>query len=148
MLGICAELQYLRFLTDLQNKTWALFNNSNTLYPGVFPGIRKFEAELVTMVLGIVHGHENGAVGLLSSGGTESILLAVLAYREQARARGITEPEIICGISAHPAVYKACHVSSFWSLLLVSPSHTVICLSGVFLKPHCVTVLWGETCQG
>ena len=49
------------------------------------------------------------AVGLLSSGGTESILLAVLAYREQGRARGIERPEILAAISAHPALTKACH---------------------------------------
>ncbi len=56
-----------------------------------------------------VGGGEAGAVGLLSSGGTESILLAVLAYREQGRKeRGIEEPEIICALSAHPALFKAC----------------------------------------
>ena len=48
------------------------------------------------------------SVGLLSSGGTESIILAVLAYREEGRRRGIAEPEIICGLSAHPALTKAC----------------------------------------
>jgi len=96
-------------LTAVQNEAWGMFNCSNTLYPSTFPGIRKFEAEIVSMTLGLVHGHEAGAVGLLSSGGTESIALAVLAYRNAARAKGITEPEIICGLSAHPALTKACH---------------------------------------
>ena len=59
------------------------------LYPGVFPSLRKFESELVSSVVGLVHGHECGAVGLLSSGGTESVLLAALSYREMARKRGI-----------------------------------------------------------
>ena len=95
-------------LTRLQNEAYGLFNCSNTLYPGTFPGVRKFEAEIVSMALGIVHGHEVGGVGLLSSGGTESIILAVLAYREEGRRRGIAEPEIICGLSAHPALTKAC----------------------------------------
>jgi sphinganine-1-phosphate aldolase len=96
-------------LTAIQNEAWSLFNCSNSLYPQTFPGIRKFEAEIVSMTLGIVHGHEHNCVGLLSSGGTESILLAVLAYREQGRKKGITEPEIVCGISAHPALFKGCH---------------------------------------
>ena len=65
-------------LTQLQADMWALFNSSNTLYPEVFPGTRKFEAELVAMTLDMLHGGPSGAVGLLSSGGTESILLAVL----------------------------------------------------------------------
>ena len=107
-------------------------------YPTVFPAVRKFEAELITMVLAgdpralvglvfskqvvmvrsprpartlqaTVHGVEAGAVGLLTSGGTESILLAVLGYRQQGLERGVTEPEIVSGITAHPALMKACH---------------------------------------
>ena len=96
-------------LTDLQAKVWELFNTSNALYPKEFPSLRKMEAEVISMTVGLVHGHECGAVGLLSSGGTESVLLAALAYREQGRKRGIRDPQIICGISAHPAITKACH---------------------------------------
>jgi len=115
-------------LTKVQNEAWALFNCSNTLYPGTFPGVRKFEAELISMTLGIVHGHECGAVGLMTSGGTESILVAVLAYRNAYRqkfgfggggsekdsavldaADSLPAPEVICGVSAHPALTKACH---------------------------------------
>jgi len=93
-------------LTDLQAAFWKQFNSTNTLYPGAFPAIRKMEAELIAMTCDLV----GGACGLLSSGGTESILLAVLAYREQGRKRhiSITAPEIICGITAHPALAKAC----------------------------------------
>lgn len=79
------------------------------LYPDVFPGARKFEAEIVAMVLDMLHGSSCRAVGLLSSGGTESILLAILAYREQGRQRGIETPEVLAAISAHPALMKACH---------------------------------------
>ena len=45
------------------------------------------------MTLNLVHAKPT-SVGLLSSGGTESILLAILAYREQGRKKGITEPEV------------------------------------------------------
>lgn len=62
-------------LSATQADAWALFNCSNTLYPATFPGVRKFEAEVVSMVLGLVHGPEHGAVGLLTSGGTESIMV-------------------------------------------------------------------------
>ena len=96
-------------LTRLQADVWALFNCSNTLYPEVFPGTRKFEAEVIAMTVDMLHGRECGAVGLLTSGGTESILIAVLAYREQARARGNDEPEILAAVTAHPALTKACH---------------------------------------
>ena len=48
--------------------------------------------------------------GSLSSGGTESILLAMKTYRDQAREeRGITHPEMVAPASAHPAFDKAAH---------------------------------------
>jgi len=46
---------------------------------------------------------------LLASGGTESILIAVLAHRNWGRAQGIEDPEVICCRTAHPAIDKACH---------------------------------------
>ena len=92
-------------ITTLQSKMWGLFNSTNSLYPGVFPSIRKFEAELISMVSSMVQGK----CGLLTSGGTESILIAVLAYRQHyAKAKKITSPEIICCVTAHPAIHKAC----------------------------------------
>ncbi|GMH52777.1 hypothetical protein TrST_g13553 [Triparma strigata] len=91
-------------VTEVQAKMWGLFNSTNSLYPGVFPSVRKFEAEVIAMTTNMV----NGSCGLLSSGGTESILLAVLAYREQGLKRGITSPNMICCVTAHPAIFKAC----------------------------------------
>jgi len=96
-------------LTAVQAEAWSMFNNSNSLYPGVFPSIRKFEAEIVSMAVSLVNGQKTGAVVLLSSGGTESILIAMWGYREWARQRGIENPEVICSHTAHPAVDKACH---------------------------------------
>eukprot|EP01060_Flectonema_neradi_P030832 TRINITY_DN4553_c1_g1_i3.p1 TRINITY_DN4553_c1_g1~~TRINITY_DN4553_c1_g1_i3.p1 ORF type:complete len:547 (+),score=142.66 TRINITY_DN4553_c1_g1_i3:48-1643(+) len=92
-------------LSELQAAIWKKFSTTNSLYPMVFPVVRKFEAELVTMVTNMVHGK----VGLLTSGGTESIVIAMLAYREQGYKNGIAVPEIVCGVTAHPAVAKAAH---------------------------------------
>ena len=90
-------------LSELQAAMWKKFSTTNSLYPMVFPVVRKFEAELVTIVSNMV----NGKVGLLTSGGTESIMIAMLAYRNQGYQNGITKPEIVCGDTAHPAVLKA-----------------------------------------
>jgi sphinganine-1-phosphate aldolase len=49
------------------------------------------------------------ACGAMTSGGTESILMAMLAYRNRGRARGIVEPEIIAADTAHAAFDKAAH---------------------------------------
>ena len=54
-------------------------------------------------------GGSSTCVGLFTSGGTESIMIAVLAYREWGISKGIAAPEIVAAISAHPALFKACH---------------------------------------
>ena len=103
--GIYHDDRNLPDLPEIQSHMWSQFHATNLLYPAVFPGARKFEAEVVSMVLDMVQGN----CGLLSSGGTESILIAVLAYREQARKeRGIENPEIVACVTAHPALSKAC----------------------------------------
>jgi sphinganine-1-phosphate aldolase len=76
-------------LSAVQADAWALFNCSNTLYPATFPGVRKFEAEVVSMVLGLVQDSTcaNKAVGLLTSGGTESIMVSSKKGIEKKRGR-------------------------------------------------------------
>jgi len=49
-----------------------------------------------------------GACGLVTSGGTESIFIACLAYRQQGRERGITKPNIVCSNNTHCGFDKAC----------------------------------------
>ncbi|KAG5643381.1 hypothetical protein DXG03_000995 [Asterophora parasitica] len=78
---------------------------SNPLHPDVFPAVRKMEAEIVAMCLKL-YNNPNGA-GTMTSGGTESIIMAVKTYRDWAReVKGITEPEIIIPSSAHAAFDK------------------------------------------
>jgi sphinganine-1-phosphate aldolase len=78
---------------------------SNPLHPDVFPAIRKMEAEIVSMCLKL-YNNPDGA-GTTTSGGTESIVMAVKTYRDWARTvKGITEPEIIIPSSAHAAFDK------------------------------------------
>ncbi len=121
-------------VAELQARVWARFACTNALFPGVYPALRKFEAEVVSMVLGLVHGHECGAVGLLTSGGTESILLAVLAYREEARRRGISAPRIVAGLSAHPALLKA--GAYFGVDVAIAPLGPDLCLTAAGAAPY------------
>lgn len=61
------------------------------------------------MTLNLFHGGPDGC-GTMTSGGTESILMACKAYRDFAKAkRGITEPEIVVPVTAHAAFDKACY---------------------------------------
>ena len=38
-------------LTELQCKAYSMFAVTNPLHPGVFPGVRKMESEIVAMVI-------------------------------------------------------------------------------------------------
>jgi len=79
---------------------------SNTLHMDQFLPIVQMEAEIIRMVLNLFHGDAT-TCGIGTSGGTESILLAMLAYREQGREKGITEPNIVVSDTAHSAFHKA-----------------------------------------
>jgi glutamate/tyrosine decarboxylase-like PLP-dependent enzyme len=84
----------------------AMFLHDNALNPAAFPSIARIQSEVVAMCASLVHGGE----GFLTSGGTESILMAVKAARERGKAeRGVTAPEMVLARSAHAAFHKAGH---------------------------------------
>jgi glutamate/tyrosine decarboxylase-like PLP-dependent enzyme len=78
--GVCV---YLRACGLLRSAiSLALEHTPSFPFPGVFTSVRKFEAEIVAMVVSMLHGGGDvGACGSLTSGGSESILMAVKAYR-------------------------------------------------------------------
>jgi glutamate/tyrosine decarboxylase-like PLP-dependent enzyme len=85
----------------------SLYLFENALNPFRFPSLREMEVDVVSMTAGLLHAPA-GAGGAMTSGGTESILMAVLSARERARAeRGVTRPELVAPHSAHPAFAKA-----------------------------------------
>ncbi|KAF9264156.1 PLP-dependent transferase [Marasmius fiardii PR-910] len=93
-------------LTEIIVAAYSRYCVSNPLHPDVFPAIRKMEAEIVSMCLRL-YNCPDGA-GTMTSGGTESIVMAVKTYREWARkTKGITEPEMVIPVTAHAAFDKA-----------------------------------------
>eukprot|EP00878_Enallax_costatus_P033408 GHUV01036837.1.p1 GENE.GHUV01036837.1~~GHUV01036837.1.p1 ORF type:complete len:313 (+),score=53.53 GHUV01036837.1:569-1507(+) len=97
---------------ELLDETYALFSWTNPLHADVFPSVRQMEAEVVAMTAAMMNGGPNtsapDACGAMSSGGTESILLAVKAARDYMAAhKGIRHPEMVVGVSAHAAYWKA-----------------------------------------
>lgn len=95
--------------TALLNKAFGLYSLANPLHPDTWPSVMKLEAEVVAMTAGLVSADCATVCGSTTSGGTESIVLAVKAHRDFYRSeRGVTEPELVCGVSAHAAVDKAC----------------------------------------
>lgn len=99
---------------DFMNEAYALYSHMNALQRDVCPSATRFEGEIIAMGLDLMHASEvTGATpgGLVSSGGSGSILHSMLAYREHgAKHRGITGGNIIKPETAHPAFDKACHL--------------------------------------
>jgi sphinganine-1-phosphate aldolase len=81
----------------------------NALNPFKFPSLRRMEAEVVEMTAGLLNAPA-GAGGSMTSGGTESILMAVKTARDRALSeKGIEKPVLLAPHSAHPAFAKAAH---------------------------------------
>jgi sphinganine-1-phosphate aldolase len=92
---------------ELMNRVYALHSQSNPLHADIWPSTTKFEAEIVAMTARMPNAPE-GACGTVTSGGTESILLAMKTYRDWAReTKAVTAPEIIAPTTAHAAFDKA-----------------------------------------
>ncbi len=85
------------------------FATENALNTDAFPSLRTIQAEVVAFVGSWLDAGPDGA-GFMTSGGTESLLLAVKAARERGRReRSITQPNIVLPTSAHAAFEKGCY---------------------------------------
>lgn len=95
-------------MTAIAKEAYSLYFSENGLNPGAFPSLRRFETEVISMAAGLLGGDEN-VVGNMTSGGTESILMAVKTARDWARANRpqVRRPEIVLPLTAHPAFDKA-----------------------------------------
>src|SRR5829696_946304 len=94
---------------ELLEAASGLYLSENALNTEVFPSLRRIQADILDAVAGLLGGVE-GTAGVTTSGGTESILMAVKAAREWGRAeRGIESPSMVLATSAHAAFAKASH---------------------------------------
>jgi sphinganine-1-phosphate aldolase len=98
---------------DFLNRVYAAHSQSNPLHADLWPSSAKFEAEVVAMTAKMLHGPDvqpplARVSGTVTSGGTESLMLAMKAYRDHGRrVRGIRDPEIVVPSSVHAAIDKA-----------------------------------------
>lgn len=103
-------------LLRVAHEAYGMFLVENALYSGEmakkrkvgFASITLFQEEIIQMALEILGGRE-GSGGVVTTGGTESILLAVLAAREWARKHKphIKTPRLLLPRTAHPAFNKS-----------------------------------------
>ncbi len=96
--------------SDVIKEAYLSFLTENGLDPTVFPSMLKLETDVVRMLATLLRGDEN-VVGHLTTGGTESIILAVKTARDRARALHpeIAHPEMVLPKTAHAAFHKAAH---------------------------------------
>lgn len=96
-------------IRTLQREAYGRFLSENGVDPTVFPSVQTLENEVIGMALSLVGGGPR-ACGTFTTGGTESILLAVRAVRDQARATRpeVRAPEVVLPHTAHGAFHKAC----------------------------------------
>ena len=96
-------------LEQFLTRAYALFFSENGLNPTAFPSLRKFETEVVAMTASLLSGTDQ-TVGNMTTGGTESIMMAVKTARDWIAARGLrSTPEMVLPVTAHPAFDKAAH---------------------------------------
>jgi glutamate/tyrosine decarboxylase-like PLP-dependent enzyme len=95
---------------DVIDKAYTMYLTENALDPTSFPSLLRLENEVVGMVVDLLRGDDQ-VVGNFTSGGTESLILAVKAARDYARATKphIIEPEMVMPVTAHASLYKAAH---------------------------------------
>ena len=114
--GKCSGTMYsgdhdhYRFLTE----AFGMFAHMNVLQRDMCPSATKFEGEIIAMALDLMHADavtDATPAGLMTTGGSGSILHALLAYREYAAAnRGVTRPNFVTPETGHPAFDKACRL--------------------------------------
>jgi len=101
------------FLAQVYEK----FAHVNVLQRDMYPSSTKFESEIVAMTLGMLSADalrerepDADPCGVLTSGGSESLITALYTYREAARAdRGVTTPNVVIPVTAHVALDKGAH---------------------------------------
>jgi len=106
----CGDMDHYAFMSE----AFGLYGHMNALQRDVCPSVTRFEGEIIAMGLDLFNAGtiaEGDPVGMITSGGSASILHAVLSYREHARAtRGVTSPNFVKPETGHVAFDKACHL--------------------------------------
>ena len=106
----CGDHQHYRFLDEV----FGLFAHVNVLQRDICPSATKFEGEVIAMALDLMHADavtDSEPVGMITTGGTGSIIHALLAYRDHAaKHRKISRPNFVKPETGHPAFDKGCHL--------------------------------------
>ncbi|XP_055632841.1 sphingosine-1-phosphate lyase [Toxorhynchites rutilus septentrionalis] len=114
-------------LVKLVTEVYGKASYTNPLHVDVFPGICKMEAEVIRMAATLFKGGSN-ACGTMTTGGTESIMMACKAYRDYGHeVKGITKPNIVLPVTAHTAFDKSAkYFGMYTKTVPVNPESTEV----------------------
>ena len=99
----CGDHDHYAFLGEV----FSLYSHANVLQRDMYPSATKFEGEIIAMTSDLLHGT---GVGVVTSGGSESLITALYSYREDAREkRRVTQPNVVMATTAHVALDKGAH---------------------------------------
>ena len=98
-------------ISAVQHDAYGLYMAENGLGPLAFPSLAQMEKEVIGMGLGLLHGPD-GSTGAMTSGGTDSITMAMKTARDYARSLGKPREgqNVVLPQSAHLAFDKAAHL--------------------------------------
>ena len=107
----CGDMEHYAFIGE----AYAHYLHVNILQRDICPSASRFESEIIAMGLDMLHADaarpESAPCGSVTSGGSESIISALITYRDQYRAeKDITDPQIILPTTAHSAFRKGAHL--------------------------------------
>lgn len=118
--GLCSGIRFSDKpeIEEIAGEAAKRFLYTNMLYHAKSTPSRQMENEVISFTKNLLHGDENCS-GFTTTGGSESIFLAVLAHKRYFfRDFGITKPELVMPQSAHPAFNKACSYLDIKCVLL------------------------------
>lgn len=115
-------------LKELAVASYERFLHANPLHPDVFPAVRQMEASVVSMVARLFSQHaQQPAVGTMTMGGTESIILACYGYVHWFRQRSGMTAEVVACDTVHAAFDKAASMMGFKLVKIPVDPHTGTC---------------------
>ena len=99
----CGDHAHYHFLGEV----FDLYSHANVLQRDMYPSATKFEGEIIAMTSDLLHGT---GIGVVTGGGSESLITALYSYREEAREmRAVTRPNVVMPVTGHVALDKGAH---------------------------------------
>ena len=99
----CGDHDHYHFLGEV----FDLYSHANVLQRDMYPSATKFEGEIIAMTSDLLHGT---GIGVVTGGGSESLITALYSYREDAReTRDVTRPNVVMPVTGHVALDKGAH---------------------------------------